>query len=117
MGFAPFTITTGLTRKLMQAPPIAGNGIVAVQGEGMFDLPTTRALWETVFRGPSSIAGREVWADRPSVGIPYLYIRTAAVLAAVLGHAGDSTAAARVRAQSERIARATQLEDVLATPR
>ena len=113
MGFAPFTVTTGLARKLMPGPPEAGNGIVAVQGEGMFDLPVTRALWETVFRGPSSIARREVWADRPSVGIPYLYIRTGAVLAAVLAHGGDSTRASLVRAQTEQIARATQLESVL----
>jgi hypothetical protein len=113
MGFAPFTVTTGLTRKLVPTLPGTGSGVVAVQGEGMFDLPTTRALWETVFKGPSSIAKREVWADRPSVGIPYLYIRTGAVLAAVLQHAGDSTGATRVRAQTERIARATQLQDVL----
>src|ERR1700680_1321855 len=58
MGLAPYTVTTGLARKLVPHLPKAGNGIVAVPGEGWFDIETTRALWETVFKAPKSIASR-----------------------------------------------------------
>jgi hypothetical protein len=115
MGFTPYTVTTGLTRKLLPRVPTGGNGIVAVQGEGWFDVETTRTLWETVFRAPASLAKRERWVDRPSAGIPYLYLRTSLVLSSALAQAGRTDEAARVRAQAERIARATQLEDVLAS--
>jgi hypothetical protein len=58
---------------------------------------------------------RELWVDRPSAGIPYLYVRTGIVLSAALAQAGLKDQAASVRAQVERIAHATQLEDVLAS--
>jgi hypothetical protein len=114
MGFAPYTVTTGLARKLMPHVPKPGNGIVEVQGEGWFDLITTRALWAE-FRGPASLAKRELWVDRPSVGIPYLYLRTGLVLSSALAQAERTDEAARIRAQVERIARSTQLDDWLAS--
>ena len=115
MGFAPYTITTGLARKLMPQPPTQAGGIVAVPGEGWFDVETTRALWETVFRAPRSLAERELWVDRPSAGIPFLYVRTGLVLSAALAQTGRIDEARRIRAQAEGIARATQLDDVLAS--
>jgi hypothetical protein len=115
MGFGPYTVTVGLARKLMPHTPRPGDGIVAMEGEGWFDLQTTRALWQTDFKGPASLARRELWVDRPSAGIPYLYVRTGLVLSAALAQAGRSDEAARIRSQVERIARATQLEDVLAS--
>ena len=114
MGFAPYTLTVGLARKLMPAVPKAGNGIVSIAGEGWFDALTTRALWETVFMAPASLAKRDLWVDRPSAGIPFLYVRTGLELSVALEQLGLKDEAARIRAQAERIARATQLEDVLA---
>jgi hypothetical protein len=114
MGLAPYTVTTGLARKLVPHVPKAGAGIVAVSGEGLFDLETTRALWETVFRAPKSIGDRDLWVDRPSAGIPYLYLRTGLVLSTALAQMGRTGEAARIRTQVERIARATQLDDMLA---
>ena len=115
MGFAPYTVTTGLARKLMPQLPRPGDGIVAVPGEGWFDLETTRALWETTFRGPASLAKRSMWVDRPSAGIPFLFVRTGLVLSAALEQTGRADEAARIRSQVERIARGTQLDDVLAS--
>ena len=80
----------------------------------MFDVERTRALWETVFKAPRSIAGRDLWVDRPSVGIPYLYLRTGLVLSAALTQLGKQDEAKRVLAQVYSIARSTQLEDVVA---
>ena len=114
MGFAPYTVTVGLVRKLMPSTPKAGNGIVSLAGEGWFDALTTRALWETVFTAPASLARRDVWVDRPSVGIPLLYVRTGWQLSVTLDQSGLKGDAASILAQTERIARATQLEHWLA---
>ena len=114
MGLATYTVTTGLARKLVPHIPKAGNGIVAVPGEGWFDVETTRALWEAAFRAPKSIASRALWVDRPSAGIPFLYLRTGLVLSSALTQLGRADEAARIRAQVEKIARATQLDDLLA---
>ncbi|MEP6550442.1 MAG: DUF2723 domain-containing protein, partial [Gemmatimonadales bacterium] len=115
MGFSPYTVTTGLARKLMPEVPKPGNGIVSVPGEGLLDVETTRALWKTVFKGPKSLAQRDLWVDRPSVSIPYLYIRTGLELSTVLAQSGHADQAARIRSQVDRIAHGTQLDDVLAS--
>jgi hypothetical protein len=114
MGFAQYVVTTGLARKLLPQPVASGNALVRVEGEGMFDLPTTRALWETTFKAPASIGRRQLWVDRPSAGIPFLYLRTGAVLAVALDRAGLKDEAQRVRQQTQQIAKATQLESLLA---
>jgi hypothetical protein len=114
MGFAPFTLTTGLARKLVPSVPKPGGSIVAMPGEGFTDLETTRVLWESVFRAPKSLAERSLWVDRPSAGIPFLYLRTGLTLVRGLAQEGRKDEAARIRAQVDRIARATQLEDVVA---
>ena len=115
LGFSPYTVTTGLARKLMPRVPTPESGIVQVPGEGWIDLETTRALWETVFRAPASLAERELWVDRPSAGIPFLYVRTGLILSYALAQTGRSDEAAPIRAQAERIARAAQLEEILAS--
>jgi hypothetical protein len=112
MGFAPYTLTVGLARKLMPHVPKAGNGIVSLGGE-WFDALTTRALWETVFKAPASLARRAMWVDRPSAAVPYLYVRTGLNLSAALDQLGFTQEAARVSAQTVQIARATQFEDLV----
>ncbi len=114
LSLAPFTVTTGLARKLVPSVPRPGGAIAAIPGEGFVDVETTRSLWENTFRAPKSIASRTLWVDRPSSGIPFLYIRTALGLSAALSQRGMSDEAARISAQAGRIARATQLESLLA---
>jgi hypothetical protein len=114
MGFTPYTVTVGLARKLMPSAPTAGNGIVAMPGDGWFDAPNTRALWETAFKAPASLAKRDLWVDRPSASIPFLYVRTGLELGTTLSQMGAKAEAAKMRAQAERIARGAQLEDVFA---
>ncbi|MGH7604045.1 MAG: glycosyltransferase family 117 protein [Gemmatimonadaceae bacterium] len=115
MGFAQYTLTVGLARKLMPEVPRAGDGIVSIPGEGMFDALSTRALWETTFKAQVSLAKRELWVDRPSAGIPFLYVRTGADLSDALNQLGLKAEASRISVQTERIARATQLTDLLAS--
>jgi hypothetical protein len=115
LGFAPFTLTTGLARKLVPTVPKVGGSIVAIPGEGYIDLDMTRALWETVFRAPGSIAARELWVDRPSASIPFLYLRTGLALSMALAQQGQTAASAKIRGQVDAIARATQLEPYIAS--
>ena len=115
MGFAPYTVVVGLARKLLPAMPSGGSGIVALPAEGPFDVPTTRALWEQTFKAPASLAKRDLWVDRPSAGIPYLYVRTGAELSAALAGAGLKDEATKIRAQTGRIARGSQLDDLFAS--
>jgi hypothetical protein len=114
MGFGAYTTTVGLARKLMPAAPTGGNGIVAMPGDGWFDAPTTLALWETAFKAPKSLATRDLWVDRPSASIPFLYVRTGLELSTTSSQRGATGEAAKLRAQAERIARGAQLEDVFA---
>jgi hypothetical protein len=115
LGFAPYTVTVGLARKLMPTTAHAGSGVVATSGDGWLDAPTTRALWESVFKAPASLSKRDLWVDRPSAGIPFLYIRTGVELSAAVDQLGLKDQAALIRAQTGRIARGTQLDDVFAT--
>ena len=115
MGFTPYTVVAGLARKLLPEPPTLNDSVAVVQGVGAFDIPTTSALWENAFTAPRSIAKRDLWVDRPSAGIPYLYIRTGMELSSALDHRGKSQEAAKIRSQIVGIARATQLEDLLAS--
>jgi hypothetical protein len=114
LGFAPYTVTVGLARKLLPAKPVVGNGVIAIPGEGAFDLERTRQLWEKTFKAPASLGKRELWVDRPSAGIPFLYVRTGSELSAALNEAGLTGEASRIFGQTERIARGTQLERLLA---
>jgi hypothetical protein len=61
-----------------------------------------------------SIMKRNDWIDRPSVGIPYLYVATGLMLSEVMQASGDTTGATRVLGESRRIAQAVRLDDLLA---
>lgn len=113
MGLAPYMVSTGLARKLLPAPPSNAQGYFQVPGEGWVDLATTRTLWETDFWAPGTLPRHSPWVDRPSAGIPYLYVRTGAYLSAALQISGLSNEATRVMQQTRGIARATGFEDLL----
>jgi transmembrane protein TMEM260 (protein O-mannosyltransferase) len=113
MDLAQYTAVVGLARKLWPKPPSGGGGIIVLPDEGPFDVQTTRALWENAFKAPASLAKRDLWVDRPSAGIPFLYIRTGAELGAALRASGLTGEASKIETQTRRIAKGTQLEDLL----
>jgi hypothetical protein len=114
LGLDPYLIQQGLARKLLPSIPTADRDTVLLQGEGWFDLPRSRALWTDVFQAPKAIIERGSWVDRASVGIPYLYISTAANLYEAEMMAGNRPAAEQVMVTAEAIARATGLGDLFA---
>jgi hypothetical protein len=114
LGFGNYLLTQGLARKLMPAVPVAGRDTVMLPGEGWVDVATTHALWNDVFEAPASLIRKGDWIDRPSVGIPYLYVATGVVLAEGLERTGRRAAADSVLAVTEQVARATRLSDLFA---
>ena len=113
LGLTPHLVTTGLARKLVLTTPDSTPGFVQIPGEGWMDLTTTRTLWETDFEGIKSLARHSPWVDRASVGIPYLYVRTGALLSTVLADRGETAAGEAVMQQARAIAKASGLMEVL----
>jgi hypothetical protein len=114
LGIGSYLLTQGLATKIFVPPTVAGKDTVLVSGAGWVDVARTRTLWNNVFEGQKSIAKRRDWVDRPSVGIPYLYVATGLMLSEVLQATGDPAGSARVLAQAKDVARAVRLTDLLA---
>ena len=115
MGLAPYLVTTGLARKLVAAAPDSASGYIAVPGEGWVDLRSTQWLWQNDFVAPTTLVRHSPWVDRASVGIPYLYVRTGALLSRLLEARGESAAANTIMQQTRAIAKASGLEELIAT--
>ncbi|HVT38559.1 MAG TPA: DUF2723 domain-containing protein, partial [Gemmatimonadaceae bacterium] len=111
LGLGGYLLTQGLARKLMPDSIVAGKDTVNIQGEGMVDIPRTEALWKT-FRAPEALIKKGDWVDRPSVGIPYLYVSTGVVLSEALQARGRAQDAYTVLERAKAVARATQLEEL-----
>jgi hypothetical protein len=114
LGLDSYLLQQGLARRLLPAVPTANRDTLLLDGEGWFDLPRSRHLWNEVFRGQKSIIARGSWVDRASVGIPYLYVATAANLYEAETLAGNRAAAEQVMQTAEAIAGATGLGDLFA---
>jgi hypothetical protein len=111
LGLGGYMLTQGLARKLMPDSVRAGRDTLQVPGEGMVDVPRTMELWKD-FKAPASLIKKNDWVDRPSVGIPYLYVSTGVLLYESLQQQGKSKEATDILGQAKRIAIATQLQDV-----
>jgi hypothetical protein len=114
LGLGDNTLTQGLASKLIM-PPAAGTAkdTVYVQGDGWLDVPRSDSLWRTVFKGPQSVIHSGDWIDRPSVGIPYLYVATGIELAEALKSLGQTQEASSVFNTSKQIATVVRLEDLI----
>ncbi len=114
LGIGSYMLTQGLATKLF-IPPVAPNkDTLLVSGAGWVDVPRTKTLWDSVFVAPQALAKRHDWVDRPSVGIPYLYVATGLMLSEVLQATDDSAGAGKVLNQAKQIAQAVKLTDLLA---
>ncbi|HXT18382.1 MAG TPA: DUF2723 domain-containing protein [Gemmatimonadaceae bacterium] len=114
LGLGDNTLTQGLASKLIM-PPAAGaaKDTVYVQGDGWLDVPRSDSLWRSVFKGPQSVINSGDWIDRPSVGIPYLYVATGIELAEALKSQGKLQEAQNVFGMSKHIATVVRLDDLL----
>jgi hypothetical protein len=114
LGIGGYLLTQGLATKVFIPPAVPGKDTVLVSGAGWVDVHRSRQLWDSVFTGYKSLATRNDWVDRPSVGIPYLYVATGLMLSEVLQQTGDRAGATKVLAQAKEVAKAVRLNDLLA---
>ena len=116
LGLFQYLATQGLARKLMPTVPKNGGDIELIPGDGFMDVERTKRLWTEVFVGQKAIAKRDDgWVDRPSVGIPYLYVTTGAYLADALARRGDRTTSTKILTEAEQVAKAVSLEGMIAS--
>jgi hypothetical protein len=113
LGFSNHILNTGLARKLTLAEVTETPNVIDVPRDGWFDLGTTYALWTQTFDGLASLAKRTQWVDKPSVGIPYVYVRTGYVLAQALQVKGRTADAQKVLSQANAVAKGAQLTEML----
>ena len=83
LGLGSFLVTEGLTRRLMTDSVRKGGDIVEIPGDGYMNLTRTEALWKD-FKAPEALIKKGDWVDRPSVGIPFLYVHVGYLLADAL---------------------------------
>jgi hypothetical protein len=114
LGIGGYLLTQGLATKVFIPPAVPGRDTVLVSGAGWVDVKRSQQLWDSVFTGYKSLARRSDWVDRPSVGIPYLYVATGLMLSEVLQQKGDGQEAAKVLAEAKQVAKAVHLNELLA---
>ena len=114
LGLGDNVLTQGLASKLFLPPSVgAPKDTVYLQGDGWLDVARSDSLWRHAFQGPQSVLNTGDWIDRPSVGIPYLYVATGLELAEALKSQGKQAEATDIFNLSKRIATAVRLEDLL----
>jgi hypothetical protein len=108
LGLGQYLLTQGLARKLLHVPPGVSADTIAIQGEGFVDVKRSLALWNGVFMGQKSIIARGDWVDKPSAGIPALYVSAGIVLGDALRASGKAAEAKAVVETAKNIAQASR---------
>jgi hypothetical protein len=117
LGFNDFMLTQGLARKLLTHQPTAGaDTLLMPGGQGYLDLGRTDSLWTHVFEGQEALVAKGPWIDRPSIGIPYLYVDLGMMLAEALRMTGRPERAGEVLTTTISVARATRLDAAMGIP-
>ena len=114
IGFENHTLTQGLAQKVFVPPAdlMAMRDTLYVQGDGFLDVPRSKRLWTEVFKGHQAVIRAGDWVDRPSVGIPYLYVATGLSLSEALRARGDAAGAQNVYDTARRVAQAVRLDQI-----
>ena len=113
LGLGDDMLTQGLASKLFVPPTTATRDTVPVAEDGWLDVARTRQLWTQVFKGQQSIIREGQWIDRPSAGMPALYLFAGAELSEALRAVGQPTEANAVLATTRGIAHATNFDDFM----
>ncbi|MBC7897985.1 MAG: DUF2723 domain-containing protein [Cytophagaceae bacterium] len=111
LGVDAYLVTQGLARKLALNIPTPGRDTLLVPGEGFVDVARTKTLWEDVFMGKASFVRKDGWVDKPSVGIPALYVQTGFMIYDMLNTVGDRAGAAKALQDAKQVAQATRIAE------
>jgi len=115
LGLGDYTLTQGLASKVFTPPKdkTASKDTIYVAGDGWLDFNRSVNLWNQVFVGPQSVLETGDWIDRPSVGIPYLYVATGMELAHELRSRGQTAEAQKIFQTAKQIAETVRLGDLV----
>lgn len=113
-GFTPFLLTQGFANKLLHERPEVSLDTLPLPGQGWLDVKRSHELWTEVFEGQASLIRKGGWVDRPSVGIPYLYVDLGLHLSDAMRVRGDTNAAAQYLRQTRDIAQVMRLDEMVA---
>ena len=105
----PYLLSQGFVQKLVDHPLTESAATPRVSGL-FIDLDRTKALWDTVYRAPDALMKEGDWIDRASIGIPYTYAFTGAVLAEGMSRKGDQNAAKTIMDRVKRITKAARID-------
>jgi hypothetical protein len=109
LGLEPYLLSQGFVQKLVDHPLTDSPATPRIAGQ-FVDVDRTKALWDTVYRAPDSLKKEGDWIDRASVGIPYTYAYTGAVLAEAMSRRGDDNAANAIMAKVREIAKEARID-------
>lgn len=114
LGLGAYLVTEGLARRVMpdSVVPKPGGDIVDIPADGFMNVARTEALWKE-FKAPESLVRKGDWVDKPSVGIPYLYVNLGYLLASVERARGQAAEAAATAARTTAVARAAHLDQAI----
>ena len=105
----PYLVSQGFVQKLVDHPVTESAATPRVSGL-FIDLDRSKALWDTVYRAPDALLKEGEWIDRASIGIPYTYAFTGAVLAEGMSRKGDEAAAKTIMNRVKGIVKAARIE-------
>jgi hypothetical protein len=108
LGLEPYLLSQGFVQKLVDHPLTDTAATPRISGL-FIDLDRSKALWDTVYRAPDALMKEGDWIDRASIGIPYTYAFTGAVLAEGLSRKGDEAAAKAIMDRVKRITKAARI--------
>jgi hypothetical protein len=107
LGLTANLLAQGLARKLVPSVPAEGRDTLFLPRDGWVDVSRSLALWDSVFMGPGALERQGKWVDNASVGIPLLYVQTAATLAQTQQMLDNAEAAQRFIDRARELAAAT----------
>jgi hypothetical protein len=111
LGLEPYALVQGLAYKIAPAALVASADTLPSPGSGYVDVRRTRDLWNA-YAAPAAMIRRGDWVDRPSLGIPAIYVSTAFVLAEAMLRRGDTVEAERLRRAAVDLGEATRTLDL-----
>ena len=115
LGLGPYLVTQGLVRRVMTDSVKAGGDIISVAGDGFMDLPRTQALWKE-FKAPDALIRKNDWVDRPSVGIPFLFVHLGYLLSDAQRMQGNVADASATLERAYGVAKAAHLDSQVPLP-
>lgn len=113
-GFSPYLLVQGFASKLLPHQPEPSLDTLPLpSGQGYMDVARSNALWSEVMEGKESLIRKGGWVDRPSVGIPYLYVDLGLMLSDAQRTRGNQQVADEYLAETLEIARAMRLDEMV----